>query len=219
MKEHQHINATSGDFEYYTPDKIVEAARRTLGGGFDLDPASSQTANARIKAKRIFEAPTFEIIGERNGLPLRKYTDWGGGNTRLGRPGMDESSFRKTGANLRYQLQSKIMQKTRLSYSVGLAGKLRLDQRNRAALQGPENNGLLYHVCQHVGRMVSTAVIFPAMLPVAANELLFARRDIEGRGYERKRRNVFRPGREIVRETLRVFGRCENHTMKSKGKI
>ena len=78
MKEHQLINQSSGDFEYYTPDGIVEAARRTLGGGFDLDPASSPTANKRIKAAQIYEAPKFEIIAERNGLPVRKYADWGG---------------------------------------------------------------------------------------------------------------------------------------------
>lgn len=50
---HQLINQDSGDVEYYTPPEIVEAARRTMGG-IDLDPASSETANLRVKAARIF---------------------------------------------------------------------------------------------------------------------------------------------------------------------
>lgn len=45
----QLINQSSGDYEYYTPPEIVEAARRTMGG-IDLDPASSAKANSWIKA-------------------------------------------------------------------------------------------------------------------------------------------------------------------------
>ena len=50
---HQHINQTSGDVEYYTPPAIIEAAARVMGT-IDLDPASSATANQRVKAVRIF---------------------------------------------------------------------------------------------------------------------------------------------------------------------
>lgn len=50
---HVLINADSGDFEYYTPPSIVEAARRVLGT-IDLDPASSLVANQRVGASRIF---------------------------------------------------------------------------------------------------------------------------------------------------------------------
>lgn len=49
MNPAQLINQTSGEFEYYTPPAIIEAARRVMGG-IDLDPASSITANARIRA-------------------------------------------------------------------------------------------------------------------------------------------------------------------------
>lgn len=57
MKTHQLINADSGNVEIYTPSNIIEAARRTLGG-IDLDPASSATANERVKAKKYFSANT-----------------------------------------------------------------------------------------------------------------------------------------------------------------
>jgi len=53
MTNHQLINQTSGDVEYYTPILIVEAARRTMGG-IDLDPFSSRTANNRIAATSIY---------------------------------------------------------------------------------------------------------------------------------------------------------------------
>jgi phage N-6-adenine-methyltransferase len=39
--------------EWYTPAPYIEAARRTLGG-FDLDPASCEQANATIQAARYF---------------------------------------------------------------------------------------------------------------------------------------------------------------------
>lgn len=47
------INQDSGNYEYYTPIKIVEAAREVMGS-IDLDPASSEQANERIKAERIY---------------------------------------------------------------------------------------------------------------------------------------------------------------------
>lgn len=53
MKGHQLINQDSGDFEYYTDLKFVEAARSVMGS-IDLDPASSKTANKRIKATEFF---------------------------------------------------------------------------------------------------------------------------------------------------------------------
>lgn len=50
---HQLINQTSGEVEYYTPVEIIEAARRVMGG-IDLDPASSNNANRIVKAGEIF---------------------------------------------------------------------------------------------------------------------------------------------------------------------
>jgi hypothetical protein len=55
MDNAQRINQDSGDTEYYTPQPIIEAARRTLGE-IDLDPASSSAANARVRALRFFAA-------------------------------------------------------------------------------------------------------------------------------------------------------------------
>ena len=47
------INQDSGNFEYYTPPFIVEAARAVLGT-IDLDPASSPLANLTVRARHIF---------------------------------------------------------------------------------------------------------------------------------------------------------------------
>lgn len=53
MNAAQLINQTSGEFEYGTPQEIVEAARLTMGG-IDLDPASASWANRFVRAKRFF---------------------------------------------------------------------------------------------------------------------------------------------------------------------
>lgn len=53
MINHQLINATSGDVEYFSPLPIVDAARRVMGS-IDLDPASSVLANERINARNYF---------------------------------------------------------------------------------------------------------------------------------------------------------------------
>lgn len=53
MESHELINQDSGDFEYYTPQEIIEAAREVLGV-IDLDPASSAAANLRVKAARYY---------------------------------------------------------------------------------------------------------------------------------------------------------------------
>ena len=47
------INQDSGEQEYYTPDFIVEACRKTMGS-IDLDPFSSAKANLTVGAKRYF---------------------------------------------------------------------------------------------------------------------------------------------------------------------
>lgn len=53
MNAAQLINQTSGDYEYYTPIEIVEAARRVMGS-IGLDPASSKIANAIVRADAYF---------------------------------------------------------------------------------------------------------------------------------------------------------------------
>ncbi len=53
MENHQLINQTSGKHEYYTPQAIIEAARRTMNG-ITLDPFSSQSGNTRVGAERYY---------------------------------------------------------------------------------------------------------------------------------------------------------------------
>ncbi|GGA80565.1 hypothetical protein GCM10011369_23120 [Neiella marina] len=49
----QLCNQSSGNVELYTPPEIIAAARGVLGE-IDLDPASSEVANKRVRAKRYF---------------------------------------------------------------------------------------------------------------------------------------------------------------------
>jgi len=53
MNNAQLINQDSGNFEYYTPIEFPTAAREVMGS-IDLDPASSETANNKIKADYYF---------------------------------------------------------------------------------------------------------------------------------------------------------------------
>lgn len=63
MNNAQLINQTSGEQEYYTPQFIIEAARATMGG-IDLDPASSEVANATIGATHIYTIETDGLAHE-----------------------------------------------------------------------------------------------------------------------------------------------------------
>ncbi|MEM7125005.1 MAG: DNA N-6-adenine-methyltransferase [Chloroflexota bacterium] len=47
------INQTSGDYEWYTPEPLIAAARKTMGS-IDLDPASSVQANQRVRASTFY---------------------------------------------------------------------------------------------------------------------------------------------------------------------
>jgi len=59
MNNSQLINQTSNKYEYYTPSSIIEAARSTMGS-IDLDPASSETANQRVKALAYYSSEGLE---------------------------------------------------------------------------------------------------------------------------------------------------------------
>ena len=50
-----HVANNSGNNEWYTPAVFIEAARDVMGG-IDLDPATSETANRKVKAAKIFTA-------------------------------------------------------------------------------------------------------------------------------------------------------------------
>lgn len=73
MKSHQLINQTSGDFEYYTPKFIIDAARNTMVT-IHLDPASSAIANKRVRADAFYTE-------EMDGLSMNWY-----GNVFLNHP-------------------------------------------------------------------------------------------------------------------------------------
>lgn len=52
-----HVANNTGNNEWYTPPAIIEAAREVLGD-FDLDPASSEIANATVQAPLFYTAET-----------------------------------------------------------------------------------------------------------------------------------------------------------------
>jgi phage N-6-adenine-methyltransferase len=57
-----HVQHNSKNDEWYTPAHILEAARRVLGGPFDLDPASCPTANQVVGASRFFTKETNGLL-------------------------------------------------------------------------------------------------------------------------------------------------------------
>lgn len=54
MESHQLQNADSGNVEWYTPEFIIEAARKAMGQ-IDLDPFSNEIANRRVRASQFFD--------------------------------------------------------------------------------------------------------------------------------------------------------------------
>jgi len=56
MNNAQLINQTSNRVEWYTPEHIIEAARSTMGGVIDLDPASCEIANRTVRARHYYTA-------------------------------------------------------------------------------------------------------------------------------------------------------------------
>jgi phage N-6-adenine-methyltransferase len=52
-KIHNHRAQGTGDNEWYTPAEHIEAARKVLGA-IDLDPATSEFAQGRVKAKKFY---------------------------------------------------------------------------------------------------------------------------------------------------------------------
>jgi ParB family chromosome partitioning protein len=54
-----HVSYNSGNNEWYTPQYIIDVARKTMGG-IDLDPASSEIANRTVQATTFY---TKEVKG------------------------------------------------------------------------------------------------------------------------------------------------------------
>lgn len=59
--------ASNGD-RWFTPEWLIDLAREVMGGGIDLDPATESTANAVVRAERIYTAAD-------NGLEQRWLAD------------------------------------------------------------------------------------------------------------------------------------------------
>ena len=77
-----HVTRNTGNFEWYTPAYIIEAARKTMGT-IDLDPASSAIANETVKAT------TFYTIDD-DGLTK----EWGG-HEHLAEPAVFRQAYRE----------------------------------------------------------------------------------------------------------------------------
>jgi phage N-6-adenine-methyltransferase len=63
---HNHRAQGTGQNEWYTPERYIEFARAVLGV-IDLDPASSEIAQAKVRATRYFTIATDGLIHDWHG--------------------------------------------------------------------------------------------------------------------------------------------------------
>lgn len=63
---HPFVMNNSGNSEWYTPSKYIEAARAVMGS-IDLDPATTEQANKTICAKKYYTRETNGLLQEWHG--------------------------------------------------------------------------------------------------------------------------------------------------------
>jgi len=116
----QYINQDSGDFEYYSPIKFIEASREVMGS-IDLDPASSEIANTRVMADEYYNLRMRFFQDKKEGL--RNLADINGGLDRdwYGNVWMNHP-FSRTEAPCKDNCEKQICQKRGYHTSIPIPG-------------------------------------------------------------------------------------------------
>ena len=66
----------TGDNEWFTPDAELIFVRKIFGGQIELDPASSEVAQKRVKAKRYYDIAQDGLEAEVEGARIFEPALW-----------------------------------------------------------------------------------------------------------------------------------------------